>query len=765
MLPRLIPPEVRAHVLQLLQDAATPKASWMTGCAPSDTRLARLMERFKFPESVSETSKASYDSLVDALLTGAVDSVPRGIESRFPTFERLARDSPCSMRVPTKIRMENMFERCGIALLLERNLSHALTAAALDGTLNCLHFPGDESYTSGQRVRPDSILEVTSTPLACAVEETVSRFLSEPGNKELVRLLSGLWPYGRCKNPQRSELWEFDALMNLFCAYVKDGSILYRLERSHALHGPQSSARSASQFDRLPASSLPLCTFQHLARFGESSDLLVVGHHEGRSRWCAHGDSSRFGTFTAKLGQGAYATVAGYINLNTNPNRYAVRFQRVSLLTRSMEVTEEPALNRFLSGTAGTHIAAALTRLVSPYDGYIDGDGDVHGASIARLYDHQLVVGSIADMVPELFPKGCAEDAPHAWQIDVYEQLVGVSVNDATHTQGVARTDHDFYASLVAQVLCCVRSFASRARFSHCDLTLSNILLCRPALGRTALLYRGHGPDGGGDLYIPLALTSGLVAKVIDYSLACATTPQNGPIFSPDSGMLSCQGFNPELDMHVFACRLLYKISYVLRAPLAGERGYALPGRSEQWILDALGGVTGATLRMLGDMLIRPENISGGGGGGGGSGGSSAAEGAKQLPEQLVQATIWNEERGNHTVKVVRSAVASALRRHLTALHEVLGVFATAIDVCGRTSAAAAALSVDLDRRLTWPPNANDMGKRLRTDAINAAYAAYYCTFSTNEDAIDAFLRTRHFDQFREAIREGLLVMNEQVPA
>jgi hypothetical protein len=749
LLPRLIPPAIRAHIQQLIEDTTTHNGRWMTVDSEKNgtaSKLMRLRERFTFPEKMQVPAVAGFDSLVDALLRDAIDTVPIGTEKMFPTFERLARDSPCSMRVPTKIRMENMFERCGVTLLLACNLKDSLTTAALDGTLNDLHFPEKVSYKDAHRSHSDSNAVIASTPLSSAVEDIVSKFILDPGSIELVRLLSGYWPYGRYLEPERSTVWAFDTLMGLFCRFVKEGSILYRLERSHMVvlscSSPSSSAPTSSY---CPSSfATPLCTFQQLALFGDSSDLLIVGHHEGRNRWGVHGDSNRFGIFTAKLGQGTYAIVAGYLNLKTIPNRYAVRFQKVPLLTRRTELTEESSLNRFLAGIAGTHIAMALTRLVSPYDGYIDGEGSVHAASIARLYDHQLVAGSLADMVPEMVAKGSPEDVPRVWQIDVYEQIVGVSVNDAIRNQSIANPIHEFYTSLVVQVLACVRSFGRRARFSHCDLTLNNILLCQCTdliRGRSTLLYRGHNTTG--DLYIPLSHSSGMIAKVIDYSLACAATPENGPIFSPDSSMISCQRYNPELDMHVLACRLLYTISFALRAPHQDERLPPLQKRSDAARFASLNGVTAVTLRMLSDMLIKPENVL------------SASPDSKEWTE-LAYTTFWNDEKGNHGVIIPRSAVVSAFHNHTNGLRDTLAIFSLAIDAYLSGLAAG-----NTEHRLMWPKEAHAMGKKLRSDAINSCYTACCCTFSTNEEAIERFLMTPYFDQFRTPIREGVLVMNE----
>lgn len=754
-LPRLIPPAIREHIRQLVEDATTHKGRWMTvdstksDASPEAQRLMRMRERFTFPEKMHEAALVGFDSLVDALLADAIDSVPQGLEKRFATFERLARDAPCSMRVPTKIRMENMFERCGITLLLARDLKDSLTTAALDGTLNDIHFPDDVSYRDGLRTRTDSNATVVNTPLSFAVEDMFVKFTFDLGSIELVRLLSGYWPYGRYVQPQRSNVWAFDTLMNLFCRFVREGSILYRMERAEVVvFAALADSQQPEDNRNVCSPPTPLCTFQHLALFGDSSDLLIVGHHEGRNRWGAHGDSSRFGTFASKLGQGTYATVAGYLNLKTIPSRYAVRFQKVSLLTHRTELTEEFALNRFLAGTAGSHIAMALTRLVSPYDGYTDDEGTMHAASIARLYDHQLVVGSLADMVPEMVSKGSAEDVPRAWQIDVYEQVVGASVNDAIRVHSIVKPGHDFYASLVAQVLACVRSFGRRARFSHCDLTLNNILLCQCTdmiRGRRVLLYRGYNADRSGDLYIPLSHSGGMIAKVIDYSLACATTLENGPIFAPDSSMISCQRYTPELDMHILACRTLHYISYTLKAPCEDERLPPSQRRSDAERFAALGGVTADTLRMLSDMLIKPENVL------------SVSPDSKEWAE-TVYATLWTYEKGNHCVTLPRHAVLDAMHNHTKGLRDTLATFSLAIEVY--LSGLAAGNS---EHRLMWPKDAPAMLRKLVSDAINSGYAACYCTVSTSDEAIERFLMTPYFDQFRTPIREGVLVMNEAI--
>lgn len=754
-LPRLIPPAIREHIRRLVEDTTTHKGRWMTvdsnksDAAPEAMWLMRMRERFTFPEKMHAAALVGFDSLVDALLVDAIDSVPQGLEKRFATFERLARDAPCSMRVPTKIRMENMFERCGITLLLANTLKDSLTTAALDGTLNDIHFPDDVSYRDGRRTRTDSNATVVSTPLSFAVEDMFVKFTFDLGSVELVRLLSGYWPYGRYVQPQRSNVWAFDTLMNLFCRFVKEGSILYRMERAEVVVvAALADSQPPEDNGKVFSPPTPLCTFQHLALFGDSSDLLIVGHHEGRNRWGAHGDSSRFGTFTSKLGQGTYATVVGYLNLKTIPNRYAVRFQKVSLLTHRTEPTEEPSLNRFLAGTAGTHIAMALTRLVSPYDGYTDEEGTMHAASIARLYDHQLVVGSLADMVPEMVSKGSAEDVPRAWQIDVYEQIVGASVNDAIRVHSIVKPSHDFYASLVAQVLACVRSFGRRSRFSHCDLTLNNIMLCQCTdmiRGRRALLYRGHNADRSGDLYIPLSHSGGMIAKVIDYSLACATTMENGPMFTPDSSMISCQRYTPELDMHILACRTLYCISHTLKAPCEDERLPPSQRRSDAERFASLGGVTAVTLRMLSDMLVKPENVM------------TVSPDSKEWAEP-VYATLWSSEKGNHGVTLPRHTVLAAMHEHTKGLRHTLATFSLAIEVY--LSGLAAGNS---EHRLMWPKDAPAMLRKLVTDAINACYAACYCTVSTSEEAIERFLMAPYFDQFRTPIREGVLVMNEAI--
>lgn len=89
-------------------------------------------------------------------------------------------------------------------------------------------------------------------------------------------------------------------------------------------------------------------------------------------------------------------------------------------------------------------------------------------------------------------------------------------------------------------------------------------------------------------------------------------------------------------------------------------------------------------------------------------------------------------------------------------MRETLSIFSLAIDVYLRGLAKG-----NTEHRLMWPSEATAMSKKLRSDAINSCYTAYCCTFSTNDEAIERFLMTPYFEQFRTPIREGVLVMNE----
>lgn len=694
-------------------------------------KVALFRQMFELPVGQPFDKIENHAVLLQTLTTYSLLNKPRDIGQHMSHFERILRCTPCSKRIPESVRLENMFERCGVTLLLYSHMFSVLNVTDKNGTLRTAHFPSTSFYRGGIRIDRQTEMATPSTKLATMIEDLVRKHIAEPCTLELVRLLCGVWPYF---STTFGPTMAFDTIMNHIGLFIRNGSLMARITRSRpVILGSMGKGLLAKEHDQ----DMRMSNFQRLGQFGDGTSLFIVGYCESARMWNAHGNSERYGKLAKKIGEGTYATVARY---ETSPNdplgnsSFAVKFQCIDIM-REGTSTDQGLMGHLFDRISSTYVAKILTENVCPYDGYVDDNGAVHAASIPRLIDHQLVGGALSTMAPGLTVASKDENVVYPYQIEVFEFINGRTTNARENVAPWIPFDHAWYTSMTAQVLGTLRSF-KHLQFTHADLSLHNIMATKPTgelLSYTKVLHYPSA-DGQSDLYIDLSHTSGYIIKVIDFSLSTASTEKYGNPGQRSGDMICLSKYHPALDLHMFGCWLMYDFVACLERP----RSVGFSSVMNRYCLS--GGITSATLGMLRSMLLPDECI--------------ITEADEHWLDADIEWSSWNSRSGKLSthkqprMTIVRTLIGymKSLRQHMADLEKRLATFETTGE-------------------LSWPANIVDICYTIRELALNSARSVLYC--STNPpsslSAIDNFLSSQYFVQYRTVIREGVVVMNQKV--
>lgn len=723
------------HVKQLVHIASRSDidgTNWLHRFG-AECKLAprqRLSKVLHMHEALGEKIYPTMETLLPALIAYSTENRPQQLTTkRMKQFEALLWNTPCSKRVPSVIRNENMFERCGITLLLYRNLSNEIAMALQEGSLAKEHFGPAVRYQAGQRTNTQKGTGPPGTPLSRAIETAVRGHLEDPCILEFVRLLGGVWPYS--SSVCYGATYWFDVIMNHICCFINNGSFAARLKRSRAVilgAATQSSEPIHSMAD-----------FQHIGSSSTAMDLFITGIGESRHQWGAHGNTERFGSFVQKSGEGTYAVVARCVNRTADAygrTEFALRAQTFYLLMNDHSANEEEQHNSMCEVLAGTCIARALTESVCPYDGYVKTDGSVHAASIARLLDHQMVLGELGKMVPGLEHRLGRHKNVRPWQLEVLEYVNGVKIDGiwARNVMGNGATQrgHNWYCAIAAHAAATLRSFEGM-QFTHADLTFRNMMVSHlPERLRSyakCVVYQDHRNALGNDIYIPLEHTNNWLIKVIDFSLSSLQSDKYGHLGREPCAMRMLKTYHPAFDLHMLGCWMLFEV-----AQLIGKVRWDAPA-AEQY--GAFQGVTSATVAMMLDMLM-PSHCT-------------VELTTSAMCTETFSWSNWVNAEKKSVTKVISQETANELYetylRTLRKLGNTVRISLGAYEANGHMPNFGKSTLV------------NDMSDA----AQNASILAYYCTFASPRSlsAHREFLLSKHFGQYRTPMKEGVLIMNE----